>query len=188
MFAPAQDKLVWAAGDNLCSMEHDGVCVFREAIPRVLEAAGNVKMAVKELPKAYVFAAEMFPDFDWSLKASMPYGEFAELRALCGRHLHSGEARANTADFADFVAAMLEPVIHIPHEQGERRVSFELFVRGFWAQMHRDDAVACVQRTLKSLACPARGGPWVPQAPLNEVSFARSLCEAVLARLPNRSK
>ena len=134
------DKLSLAAGRLLASLEHDGVAAGRAAAEAVVASAGSVEVAVKELPAPYDFAAEEYPELDWRLQASVSYQEcrfstrglsesclsgLNSISQLCTRHVKKEEARENNSDFASLVAVALAPIIHIPHEKGEKRVCFE---------------------------------------------------------------
>ena len=72
----------------------------------------------------------------------------------------------------------------MPAKLGEKRTCFELFaLTGFWETRHKDDLVVVVSDILKRLMMPFDGRDAVPPEPLNDLSFASSICNAVMAGL-----
>ncbi|CAJ1412545.1 unnamed protein product, partial [Effrenium voratum] len=111
------------------------------------------------------FAAEHHANFDWSVASDLHFLEFAALKER-------------------LVVANLKPVAHVPAELGEKRTCFELFAStGFWETRHKDDLVVVVSDILKRLMMPFDGRDAVPPEPLNDLSFASSICNAVMAGL-----
>ncbi|CAJ1358528.1 unnamed protein product, partial [Effrenium voratum] len=61
---------------------------------------------------------------------------------------------------------------------------FELFAStGFWETRHKDDLVVVVSDILRRLMMPFDGRDAVPPEPLNDLSFASFICNAVMAGL-----
>ena len=82
------------------------------------------------------------------------------------------------------MVANLKPVAHVPAELGKKRTCFELFAStGFWETRHKDDLVTVVSNILKRLMMPFDGRDTVPPEPLNDLAFASSICNAVMAGL-----
>ncbi|CAJ1458633.1 unnamed protein product, partial [Effrenium voratum] len=54
---------------------------------------------------------------------------------------------------------------------------------GFWETRHKDDLVTVVSNILKRLMMPFDGRDTVPPEPLNDLAFASSICNAVMAGL-----
>ncbi|CAJ1447808.1 unnamed protein product, partial [Effrenium voratum] len=149
------DRMQAAAGARLVSLEHDGVAVYADAAERVRDACGST----------HEFAAEHHANFDWSVASDLHFLEFAALKER-------------------LVVANLKPVAHVPAELGEKRTCFELFAStGFWETRHKDDLVVVVSDILKRLMMPFDGRDAVPPEPLNDLSFASSICNAVMAGL-----
>ncbi|CAJ1357891.1 unnamed protein product, partial [Effrenium voratum] len=118
------------------------------------------------MPKWEEFAAEHHANFDWSVASDLHFLDFAEQRRLC-----------------------LKPVAHVPAELGEKRTCFELFAStGFWETRHKDDLVTVVSNILKRLMMPFDGRDTVPPEPLNDLAFASSICNAVMAGLAGRNR
>ncbi|CAE7251057.1 unnamed protein product, partial [Symbiodinium sp. CCMP2456] len=175
-----------AAGEDLAALEHDGVAVARESADAVVVAAAELglEVDVKETPDPLQYAAEEHPEFNWSLQAKRPYREFAEVRDACLVHISLRRVRPNGSDFADFVASLLAPVVNVPHEDGEKRTTFEFFDgRGFWVPKHKDDMGALIRMSLKNLSRPAYAGPFTPPEPLNDSCWTKSLVDEVLGLL-----
>ena len=77
----------------------------------------------------------------------------------------------------------------MPAELGEKRTCFELFAStGFWETRHKDDLVTVVSNILKRLMMPFDGRDTVPPEPLNDLAFASSICNAVMAGLAGRNR
>ena len=175
-----------AAAEHLVALEHDGVAVKREGAEAVIAAAARMglEVAVKETPDPLQYAAEEYPGLNWSLPARRSYREFAQVRDACLVHISLHRVRPNGSDFADFVAALLAPVVNVPHEDGEKRTTFEFFDgRGFWVPKHKDDMGALIRGSLKNLARPAHAGPFTPPEPLNDSCWTKSLVDEVLGLL-----
>ena len=173
-----------AAGARLVSLEHDGVAVYADAAERVRDACGSTHVKATPMPKWEEFAAEHHANFDWSVASDLHFLDFAALKERCRRHVRSSRARQNNADFARLVVANLKPVAHVPAELGEKRTCFELFAStGFWETRHKDDLVTVVSNILKRLMMPFDGRDTVPPEPLNDLAFASSICNAVMAGL-----
>ncbi|CAE7431504.1 unnamed protein product, partial [Symbiodinium sp. CCMP2456] len=125
-------------------------------------------VAVKETPDPLQYAAEEHPEFNWSAGR------------LPRAHLPAPSA-ANGSDFADFVASLLAPVVNVPHEDGEKRTTFEFFDgKGFWVPKHKDDMGALIRMSLKNLSRP---GPFTPPEPLNDSCWTKSLVDEILGLL-----
>ncbi|CAE7416405.1 unnamed protein product, partial [Symbiodinium sp. CCMP2456] len=175
-----------AVGEDLVALEHDGVAVMRESAEAVVAAAAELglQVAVKETPDPLQYAAEEHPEFNWSLQAKRPYREFAQVRDACLVHISLRRVRPNGSDFADFVASLLAPVVNVPHEDGEKRTTFEFFDgKGFWVPKHKDDMGALIRMSLKNLSRPAYAGPFTPPEPLNDSCWTKSLVDEVLGLL-----
>ncbi|CAJ1338400.1 unnamed protein product, partial [Effrenium voratum] len=178
------DRMQAAAGARLVSLEHDGVAVYADAAERVRDACGSTHVKATPMPKWEEFAAEHHANFDWSVASDLHFLDFAALKERCRRHVRSSRARQNNADFARLVVANLKPVAHVPAELGEKRTCFELFAStGFWETRHKDDLVTVVSNILKRLMMPFDGRDTVPPEPLNDLAFASSICNAVMAGL-----
>ncbi|CAE7261606.1 unnamed protein product, partial [Symbiodinium sp. CCMP2456] len=144
----------------------------------------GLEVAIKETPDPLQYAAEEHPEFNWSLQAKRSYREFAQVRDACLAHISMRRVRPNGSDFADFVASLLAPVVNVPHEDGEKRTTFEFFDgKGFWVPKHKDDMGALIRISLKNLSRPAYGGPFTPPEPLNDSCWTKSLVDEVLGLL-----
>ena len=186
----ALDAFQLAAADRLVALEHDGVAVCRDGADAVVAAAAELglQVALKESPDPLQYATERFPEFNWSLQASLPYRQFAQVRDVCLAHISLRRVRPNGSDFADFVATLLGPVVNVPHEDGEKRTTFEFFNgKGFWVPKHKDDMGALIRMSLKNLVRPAHKGPFTPPEPLNDSCWSKSLVDEVLGLLSGQT-
>ena len=176
------DRCVAAAGPDLISREHDGLCVLRSAEEAVLAAAGNVAMVSKPLQDPWSFASEEHPEFDWQVVAPLDFRSFAILKDRCRLNALKGDARHNTGDYAIYAAEVLKSTTNV--DQGDDRKSFEYFSpAGFWVTACRDDMAMVTHRVLRQLVRPPLAATWTPPYPLNELSFASSLVAGVMTVL-----
>ena len=134
----------------------------------------------KPLPEFLPFAREHWPEFDWELKASMPYHQFNDMRILCLEHLDRGRARPNSCHIADLVATMLQATCVVLDQE---RFFFECFDGGFWTVPHKDALESRIHGSLMALTKSVFGETRVPPEPVNDVHFCASLIPAVLGRL-----
>ncbi|CAE7211522.1 unnamed protein product [Symbiodinium sp. CCMP2592] len=174
-----------AAGASLLALEHDGVCALSEAKDRVLQAAADlgVRVAAKPVPNAVECAAAEHPDFDWKLEAKLPYGDYQKLRQRCKDNVRRGRARPNNGDFADLLVAMLEPIIYVPNQPHEKTDTYEYFGPDcVWVEAKKEHLGYLSRSCLKRLY----GNRETPPEPLNDLGFANSLTQAVLAGLSGR--
>ena len=179
-----------AAAQHLVALEHDGVAVHRDGAEAVVAAAAELglQVGVKETPDPLQYATEQYPEFNWSLQAARSYRDFAQARDACLEHISLRRVRPNGSDFADFVASLLAPVVNIPHEDGERRTTFEFFDgKGFWVPKHKDDMGALIRMSLKNLTRPAQAGHFTPPEPLNDSCWTKSLVDEVLGLLSGQT-
>ena len=186
------DVLIGAAGKQLVSGEHDGVCIFKEASQKVLEAAGRAGVAVacKELPNPWEFASQEHSEFDWYVPARMPYRAFSDLRKLVGRYARQGEreVRANTADLVRYVAEVLSETVNVPNKLDEKSSTYEYFTgQGFWVERHGEYLHRQIQDVLQQINRHPLAHTWTPPKPFNRVDFAHGLVSSVLGYLGERT-
>jgi len=198
--AEALRKMRAACGDAAFSPEHDGIAArgdTQKLLETCAEAVSPLRVAMKEYPSGPLVAfRERFPELDWDVKADTSIQEYAGLLAKCRGYVAAGPeaANANRFTFAQLVAARLSPVANVPTTEGEKRTHFEMFTGyGNWHSRHRDDLTAITMGILRDLVKPAVRMKWQrggvardPPAPLNNISFAASLGDAVLGILAAR--
>lgn len=135
------------------------------------------------------------PHLDWTRQSAASVEEYAEVLDKCRTYLRKDTktVRANMMTFAKYVAMRMRATTNVPHAYGERRTHFEVFNedRGMWMVRHRDDVASMVAETMVCMVRPVARPRWAretladPPAPLNDGSFAASICELVLGILSN---
>ncbi|CAE7815496.1 unnamed protein product [Symbiodinium sp. CCMP2592] len=162
------DTLIEAAGKQLVSGEHDGVCVFREASQRVLDAA----VALKELPNPWTFASEEYSEFDWHVAARMPHRAFSELRNLVGRYRARGRCGPTPRTWC----------ATCPQQAGREMQHHEYFTgQGFWVERHGEYMQRQIQEVLTQINRHPLAYTWTPPKPFNRVALPTAWCRASLA-------
>ena len=198
--AEALQKMRAECGPAAISPEHDGIAA--QGDPQKLQeacakAAAPLQVAIKEYPSdPFVTFRKRFPQLDWDIKADTSIQEYAGLLAKCRGYIaqDAGAVNANRFTFAQLVAARLSPIVNVPAAEGEKRTHFEMFTGyGNWHSRHRDDLTAIIMDILRELVKPAIRMKWQrgevapdPPPPLNNISFAASLGDAVLGMLATR--
>jgi len=177
-------------GPAAVSPEHDGIAGQgdpQKLLEACAEAVAPLQVAMKEYPlDPFVSFRKRLPELDWDIKADTSIQEHAGLLAKCRGYIaeDAGAANANKFTFAQLVAAA----------EGEKRTRFEMFTGyGNWHSRHRDDLTAIIMGILRELVKPAIRMKWQrsemapdPPPPLNNISFAAALGDAVLGMLAAR--
>ena len=198
--AKALQKMRAECGPAAISPEHDGIAGQgdpQKLLEACAKAVAPLQVAIKEYPvDSFVSFRKRFPELDWDIKADTSIQEYAGLLAKCRSYIaqDAGAANANRFTFAQLVAARLSPVVNVPAAEGEKRTHFEMFTGyGNWHSRHRDDLTAIIMGILRELVKPTIRMKWQrgeltpdPPPPLNNISFAASLGDAVLGMLAAR--
>ncbi|CAK0859598.1 unnamed protein product [Prorocentrum cordatum] len=198
--AEALQKMRATCGPMAFSPEHDGVA-GRGDPQKLLEACSTavapLRVAIKEYPTdPFVSFRRRFPELDWDIRADTTIQDYAGLLAKCRGYIAESTETVNAKrfTFAQLVAAQLSPVVNVPAAEGEKRTHFEMFTGyGNWNSRHRDDLTAITMSILRELVKPAIRMKWQrsevapdPPPPLNNITFAASLGDAVLGLLAAR--
>ncbi|CAE7368852.1 unnamed protein product, partial [Symbiodinium microadriaticum] len=158
------DEMEKAADKQYIDCQHDGIGALRSAVQQVKASLPGIDLAVKELPDCWAFASAAHPNLDWQLVSGMDFEDYHALRHVCREHVWKGRARGNTVDFSKLAAALLQPVVHVPVEGGEKRTTYESFEKGgYWLTRRnggpKDALLEVVQPAIAQQDAVPRGLP-----------------------------